>query len=94
MIQDQLRKRPASVSAAATKPEFVEDPTLRMLKEAEESAETDKKSLNVALGLLLKHRGGPGFGHGRLDGHELELLETSLRKASSIMARETQEMIA
>lgn len=27
-----------------------------------------EREAKLALGLLLKHRGGPGFGHGRLDG--------------------------
>lgn len=37
------------------------------------------QELRVALGLLLKHRGGPGFGHGRLEGEELDSMSKRLR---------------
>jgi hypothetical protein len=38
-----------------------------------------EKDVRAALSLLLKHRGGPGFGHGRLDGPELGMMEEKLR---------------
>ena len=37
------------------------------------------QDVKLALGLLLKHRGGPGFGHGRLVGKELDLMAQKLR---------------
>ena len=47
-----------------------------------------EKDVKMALSLLLKHRGGPGFGHGRLTGKELELLETKLRSVADLMVTE------
>ena len=44
--------------------------------------------LKVALGLLLKHRGGPGFGHGRLQGSELNALELRLRSVTNRLTAE------
>ena len=38
-----------------------------------------EQEVKLALGLLLKHRGGPGFGHGRLVGKELDLMAAKLR---------------
>jgi hypothetical protein len=40
------------------------------------------------LGLLLKHRGGPGFGHGRLDGAELMRMENNLAHLTERLAAE------
>jgi len=47
-----------------------------------------ERDLKLALGLLLKHRGGPGFGHGRLQGPELDLLESKLRLAADLLSTE------
>ena len=43
------------------------------------NSESFEKDIKITLGLLLKHRGGPGFGHGRLQGNELLLLENNLK---------------
>ena len=53
------------------------------------SSENDIESeLRVGLGLLLKHRGGPGFGHGRLEGVELDSLENRLRSITKKLREE------
>lgn len=44
--------------------------------------------LKTALGLLLKHRGGPGFGHGRLTGDNLLMLEDKLREVVALLKSE------
>jgi hypothetical protein len=46
------------------------------------------REAKLALGLLLKHRGGPGFGHGRLDGRDLQMLEEKLRSVASTLEKE------
>lgn len=48
------------------------------------------QEMRTGLGLLLKHRGGPGFGHGRLQGSELDTLETRLRSISRKLVTEAQ----
>lgn len=63
-------------------------------KDRAASAERDRarardRQLKHALGLLLKHRGGPGFGHGRLQGAELELMEVALRRAALLLREES-----
>ena len=47
------------------------------------------KEVKLALSLLLKHRGGPGFGHGRLEGEQLALLEHKLRNVASRLQEES-----
>ena len=47
-----------------------------------------ESELRTGLGLLLKHRGGPGFGHGRLNGAELDSLENRLRSISKKLSKE------
>ncbi len=50
-----------------------------------------EKDLRLALGLLLKHRGGPGFGHGRLQGKELAMMEDKLRSVVKRLGAEAVE---
>ena len=52
------------------------------------SYSNSKQVLTKALGLLLKHRGGPGFGRGRLQGAELQLLEPALVAAGKVLHNE------
>ena len=49
----------------------------------------DAKALRTATGYLIKHRGGPGFGAGRLKGKELDKMEDALFKAGEVLAEET-----
>ena len=52
----------------------------RVVKVEETATEIPvEQEVKLALGLLLKHRGGPGFGHGRLVGKELDLMAAKLR---------------
>jgi hypothetical protein len=53
--------------------------------------ESLEQQLRVTTGLLLKHRGGPSFGHGRLEGADLENLETRLVAIANILASEAVE---
>eukprot|EP00596_Hydrurales_sp_CCMP1899_P010102 CAMPEP_0119040028 /NCGR_PEP_ID=MMETSP1177-20130426/9826_1 /TAXON_ID=2985 /ORGANISM="Ochromonas sp, Strain CCMP1899" /LENGTH=581 /DNA_ID=CAMNT_0007004675 /DNA_START=74 /DNA_END=1817 /DNA_ORIENTATION=- len=54
-------------------------PALSSDQEATAVAEIPiEQDVKLALGLLLKHRGGPGFGHGRLVGKELDLMAAKL----------------
>lgn len=48
--------------------------------EVASSTDTDelRGEIRTLMGLLLKHRGGPGFGAGRLKGHEIERFERLL----------------
>jgi hypothetical protein len=50
------------------------------------------KELKLTLGLLLKHRGGPGFGHGRLEGRELDMMSNKLRNVASKLLAEAETM--
>ena len=49
-----------------------------------------KGELKKTLGLLLKHRGGPGFGHGRLQGNELTVMQNNLRNIADKLMEEAQ----
>ena len=49
-----------------------------------------ERELRTGLGLLLKHRGGPGFGTGRLQGIELDSLEEKLRSITTKLAQEIE----
>lgn len=50
-----------------------------------------EQELKIALGMLLKHRGGPGFGHGRLQGEELAQMGVRLRDVAQKLISESME---
>eukprot|EP01041_Mallomonas_annulata_P005899 gene5899-11909_t len=83
--QQQMRsERPAIVAvpvAVAVVEEGVESSVVSDLE----------NELKRTLGLLLKHRGGPGFGHGRLQGAELTMMQTGLRSLSDKLLQEAQD---
>ncbi len=54
-----------------------------------EDSEEDRKAVRTLMGLLLKHRGGPGFGHGRLEGAEAEKLENVSREVLAMLQKES-----
>lgn len=54
---------------------------------AEDSEETRRK-IRTLMGLILKHRGGPGFGHGRLQGNEAEKLIESAKEVLTLLKTE------
>eukprot|EP00607_Mallomonas_marina_P000038 CAMPEP_0182439842 /NCGR_PEP_ID=MMETSP1167-20130531/86687_1 /TAXON_ID=2988 /ORGANISM="Mallomonas Sp, Strain CCMP3275" /LENGTH=541 /DNA_ID=CAMNT_0024633637 /DNA_START=381 /DNA_END=2006 /DNA_ORIENTATION=+ len=76
-----LPPSPSSSSVSAATPSVL----------SEDTDYIDKKELKIAIGLLLKHRGGPGFGHGRLQGAELKRMQETLRKVSTKLLQEAQE---
>mmetsp|Transcript_25905 Transcript_25905/g.38785 ORF Transcript_25905/g.38785 Transcript_25905/m.38785 type:complete len:685 (-) Transcript_25905:99-2153(-) len=53
----------------------------------EDSHET-RQAIRTLMGLLLKHRGGPGFGHGRLVGDEAQKLEAAVPGILSLLNNE------
>ena len=72
---------PAPVPAPA--PEAVPTPAVAAIpsqgSEPIEETELTKRKIRELQGLFLKHRGGPGFGSGRLRGNEVEQFEVTLK---------------
>ena len=86
-VTDQvLPSQPQQAGEYLTEPipagEYITEPIPRSLED----------ELRMTLSLLLKHRGGPGFGHGRLQGRELESLRARLTSVSEKLRREIQEV--
>lgn len=54
-----------------------------------EDSEDTRRIIRESMGLILKHRGGTGFGHGRLKSPETERLVTSINDVLSILKSET-----
>lgn len=103
LLQSELMSRPKDSSSEGDRApsETVRDPTIRMLEQAQAQAPAAPASadpatmpldreIKIALGLLVKHRGGPAFGHGRLEGKELLLLEEKLRSVSTRLLAEAK----
>jgi hypothetical protein len=97
MIQMEIIKRPAdaptNIPAVPSIPQPAPVDNMKVLErviQTNEKLTSDEteKDMKIALGLLLKHRGGPGFGHGRLEGRELSLLEEKLRNAAKVLLEE------
>jgi hypothetical protein len=79
--------KPVAYAPTPPAPTPFVDAIERHMGSASETVDTEKE-LKLALGLLLKHRGGPGFGHGRLQGRELALLEQKLKSAAVALSEE------
>lgn len=52
------------------------------------SSDTRKQNLRTLMGLLLKHRGGPGFGKGRLKGPDIDLFEGLVEEITNMLRDE------
>ena len=96
MIQQQIASNPKQFSPSPIQTRSV-PPPLSASSPAASSGNTKHlnqepqnidEEIRYTLGLLLKHRGGPGFGHGRLEGQELEALEINLKSITSKLREE------
>lgn len=54
------------------------------------SHEASRQKIRTLMGLLLKHRGGPGFGKGRLKGPEVDRFEALVQEASVVLREEAK----
>ena len=55
------------------------------------SPEETRQKLRTFMGLLLKHRGGPGFGKGLLKGPEIDRFENLLNEITTMLRSESME---
>mmetsp|Transcript_4531 Transcript_4531/g.9647 ORF Transcript_4531/g.9647 Transcript_4531/m.9647 type:complete len:1029 (-) Transcript_4531:237-3323(-) len=72
-----------STVSTLTQPQSQSTPTGTAVDEDEK-----RKIIRTTQGLLLKHRGGPGFGSGRLKGPEAQRLENTLQEIQDILYSE------
>lgn len=56
------------------------------------SSDTRKQNLRTLMGLLLKHRGGPGFGKGRLTGSDIDLFEDLVEEITNMLRDEAKNV--
>jgi hypothetical protein len=52
--------------------------------------EESRQKIRTLMGLLLKHRGGPGFGKGRLEGPEIDRFDSLLQEVSAVLREEAK----
>eukprot|EP00526_Cylindrotheca_closterium_P007846 CAMPEP_0113602584 /NCGR_PEP_ID=MMETSP0017_2-20120614/834_1 /TAXON_ID=2856 /ORGANISM="Cylindrotheca closterium" /LENGTH=668 /DNA_ID=CAMNT_0000510941 /DNA_START=55 /DNA_END=2061 /DNA_ORIENTATION=- /assembly_acc=CAM_ASM_000147 len=92
---------PAPVAAAAEPAPVVQQPAPQQEAAVElpppaqptvtSYTDEDRQKLRTFMGLLLKHRGGPGFGKGRLKGAEIDRFETMLGEITTMLREESME---
>ncbi|CAJ1949504.1 unnamed protein product [Cylindrotheca closterium] len=82
--------QPAPVVAQPPQPEPVELPPPAQ-PTVTSYADEERQKLRTFMGLLLKHRGGPGFGKGRLKGAEIDRFETMLGEIMTMLRKESME---
>ncbi len=77
----------AQVQVPAPVPGLVPTPAVAavtsQVSEPIEETELTKRKIRELQGLFLKHRGGPGFGSGRLRGSEIEQFEVTLKSVGA-----------
>lgn len=82
---------PEPVVAQETAPEPVA-PTIEEPKPLTVTSSNDarKQNIRTLMGLTLKHRGGPGFGKGRLKGPDIDLFEGLVDEVSNMLRDEAK----
>lgn len=55
------------------------------------SSDVRRQNLRTLMGLVLKHRGGPGFGKGRLKGPDVDLFEGLVDEVTNMLRDEAQD---
>lgn len=81
-IQTQsFQETPAAVTTTQTLP------TSTNLSDPEDS----KRKIRTLMGMILKHRGGPGFGKGRLKGREIEQFDNLLQEVTGLLRVEAAQ---
>lgn len=63
-------------------------PTTEATPASPSNPEDTRQKIRTLMGLLLKHRGGPGFGSGRLKGPEIDRFENLLQEITPILREE------
>ena len=58
------------------------------------SSEESKRKMRTLMGMLLKHRGGPGFGKGRLGGREIDQFNNLLQEVLGMLREEATQTSA
>lgn len=61
---------------------------------AASNPEDAKRKIRTLMGMLLKHRGGPGFGKGRLSGREIDQFNTVLQDVVGLLREEASHTAA
>jgi len=80
-VSPVTQSAPSAAAAASLAPTSTEE-------------EEARRKVRTLQGLLLKHRGGPGFGSGRLKAPEAKRLEDTLEEVKGIMRKEVGVMNA
>ena len=83
-------QQPVVEAAAPAQPVEVAAPQ-QPASVAPPSPEEMRTKIRTLMGLILKHRGGPGFGAGRLKGPEIDRFESSLEEISALLREEAMQ---
>lgn len=70
------------------------EPSIPSVMTIEATAPTNpeeiRQKIRTLMGLMLKHRGGPGFGKGRLKGQEIDRFEGLLEEVTTLLREESE----
>jgi hypothetical protein len=80
---------PATAVAAPIRPPSPAAPT-PTAADVPTNPEETRQRIRTLMGLTLKHRGGPGFGKGRLKGPEIDRYENLLREITALLREEAE----
>lgn len=90
-IQPQAVAQPPEPVKTVEAPAAVIDSAPKPVSQTQLSPEETRQKLRTFMGLLLKHRGGPNFGKGRLKGPEIDRFENLLDEITSMLRNESME---
>ncbi len=87
VVEDSPTEEPQTVPDPET-PKLKSESDAIPMSASEDDSEDIRRSLRTLQGLILKHRGGPGFGAGQLKAPEASKLETSLAEVTTLLRKE------
>ena len=79
-----IMKAPMEVQVQEKSPLAAQDTTATIAADEESS----RRLIRAMMGLILKHRGGPGFGNGILKGFDVERYEKTLNEVTELLRAE------
>jgi hypothetical protein len=94
----QTPQAPVPVQPAAVAPPqpaaVVTPPVASSAPVSSVSSDESRQKIRTYMGLLMKHRGGPGFGAGRLKGPEIDRFENILEEVAAMLRAEAGQSAA
>ncbi|KAL3918386.1 MAG: hypothetical protein SGARI_007479 [Bacillariaceae sp.] len=87
-----VQQSPESVVSPPVETAETSPPQSAAAHVAQSSPEESRQKIRTLMGMILKHRGGPGFGKGRLQGPEIDRFDSLMNEVTAILREEAKNV--